>query len=187
MYKSTVVCLLAVAVLALGGCATTHARYKEQEYGPRVQGSMEEAVSNIKKMMSMPPEQMKKAMMQGQQEAIARGKELFNDPNTGHGTKGLSCNSCHPGGGTTGGETEIPKRMGHGPYKLPIPSLVVAAAHFPKYKIPNDEVISLQQMNNNCIRMFMDGKRLELDSPESYYLAAYVTSLSNGEVIEVGK
>lgn len=42
-------------------------------------------------------------------------------------------------------------------------------------------------MNNNCIRMFMKGKRLPLDSPESYYLAKYVTSLSNGDEVAVGK
>ncbi len=77
--------------------------------------------------------------------------------------------------------------MGHGPYILPIPTLVGAAAHFPKYKVPNDEVITLQQMNNNCIRMFMAGKRLPLNSPETYYLAQYVTSLSNGDEVTVGE
>jgi hypothetical protein len=42
-------------------------------------------------------------------------------------------------------------------------------------------------MNNNCIRMFMKGKRLPLNSPESFYLAQYVSSLSNGDNVQVGK
>jgi len=76
----------------------------------------------------------------------------------------------------------VPKRS----CRLPIPSLVGAASTFPKYKIPNDAVITLQQMHNNCIRMSMGGKRLPLNSPESFYLAAYVASLSNGEEVQVG-
>jgi len=106
--------------------------------------------------------------------AIEKGKKLFK--NSKLGKTGSSCNSCHPGGGTSGGEM-----MG-----MPIPSLKKAAATFPKYKTPAKRVITLSQMNNLCIKMVMEGKPLELDSDEAIALAAYVTSLSNGEKIKVG-
>jgi len=150
-------------------------------------GDLMGAMNNMDKVMAMSPDQMKGHAAAKVSAAYERGKVLFNDPATGGSKNEISCNSCHPGGGSTGGEAEIKKKMGHGPYRLPIPSLVGAAAHFPKYKIPNNEVISLAQMDNNCIRMFMGGKRLPLNSPESFYLAAYVSSLSNGEEIEVAK
>lgn len=174
--------LAMVAVAFAIGCGTT-SRYKAEEFGPKQEGKMEVALANIDKAMQN-MEATKQEAMAKQEEALRIGKELFNDANLGK--KGLACNSCHPGGGTTGGEVEIKKRMGHGPYKLPIPSLIGAAARFPKYKIPNNQPITLAQMNNNCIRMFMSGKRLPLNSPESFYLATYVSSLSEGDQVQVG-
>jgi len=170
---------LAVGVLMFAAACATTARYKESTFGPPKPTDTDAVLANLDKSAANAANAEAK-----QAEGLRIGKELFNDPELG--SKGLSCNSCHPGGGTTGGEAEIQKRMGHGPYKLPIPSLIGASARFPKYKVPQDGVITLAQMNNNCVRMFMAGKRLPLDSPESSYLAAYVTSLSDGEEIEVG-
>jgi len=107
--------------------------------------------------------------------AIDKGKALFND--TKLGKTGTSCNSCHPGGKSSGGQV-----MG-----MEIPELEGAAATFPKYKNPAKRVITLEQMNNMCIKMIMEGKPLELGSDEAVALAAYVTSLSNGVKIKVGK
>jgi len=143
-------------------------------------GDLMNSMNNMDEVMAMKPEQMKQHVMAKQTAAWQRGKQLFND--TSLGSKGLSCNSCHPGGGTTGGEAQVPMRK----YKMPIPNLVGAAATFPKYKIPNDEVITLQQMDNNCIRMFMGGKGLKLDSADAFALETYVASLSNGESVTVG-
>lgn len=171
----------AAALFMLTACGST-SRYKASDYGPKQEGDMSKALANIDRAMSDMSSAKKRAMSK-QHQAIANGKALFNDP--GLGKKGLSCNSCHPGGGTTGGEAEIAKRMGHGPYKLPIPSLIGASARFPKFKVPNNQVITLAQMDNNCIRMFMSGKRLPLNSPESFYLAAYVSSLSDGDDVQV--
>lgn len=169
---------LAVGGLMAAACSST-SRYRADTFGPRKPTDNDELRANLDKSAADAA-----AAASKEAEALRIGQELFNDPNLG--TKALACNSCHPAGGTTGGEAEIQKRMGHGPYKLPIPSLIGAAARFPKYKMPQDGVITLAQMNNNCLRMFMSGKRLPLDSPESSYLAAYVTSLSEGEEIEVG-
>ena len=106
--------------------------------------------------------------------AIGKGKALFNDKKLGK--TGTSCNSCHPGGDSSGGTV-----MGMG-----IPSLKGAAATFPKYKKPAKGVITLSQMNNMCIKMIMEGEPLKLDSNEAIALTAYVTSLSNGVKINVG-
>ena len=61
---------------------------------------------------------------------LNQGKAIFNDPKLGK--SGMSCNSCHPNGGTTGGQM-----MG-----MAIPTLKGAAATFPKYKA------SSQRCNN---------------------------------------
>ena len=61
--------------------------------------------------------------------------------------------------------------------KMAIPDLHGAAGQFPKFKAPNDAVITLGEMNNNCIVMMQKGKPLPLDSQESRDLTAYVTSL----------
>ncbi len=106
--------------------------------------------------------------------AIEKGKALFNDEKLGK--TGTSCNSCHPGGDSSGGTV-----MG-----MEIPSLKGAAATFPKYKKPANGVIILSQMNNICIEMIMEGEPLKLDSDEAIALAAYVTSMSNGVKIKVG-
>jgi len=164
----------AVAVL-LVGCGM-HSRYNPgDQYGDRVTTDKKALAANLQSGGGSATAEEAKF--------LAWGKDLFN--NTDLGKNGQSCNSCHPGGASSGGEARIPKKMGHGPYALPIPSLVGASSRFPKYKVPNGKVISLQQMDNNCIRMFMNGKRLPLDSPESIALAAYVTSLSKGEDIDI--
>lgn len=107
--------------------------------------------------------------------AIDKGRTLF--VNTKLGKSGMSCNSCHPGGATTGGEV-----MG-----VYIPSLKGAAATFPKYKAVAKRVITLSQMNNICIEMMLKGKPLKLDGDEAIALTAFVTSLSNGIPIQIGK
>jgi hypothetical protein len=107
--------------------------------------------------------------------AIESGKVLFNNKDLGK--LGVSCNGCHPGGKTSGGKI----------MDMEIPTLKGAAATFPKYKKSAKRVITLEQMNNLCIDMIMDGKPLELGSDEAVSLAAYVTSLSNGVKVKVGE
>ncbi|MFQ5709177.1 MAG: hypothetical protein ACE5HO_17105 [bacterium] len=137
----------------------------------------------MKEMMQKLP----KHMMMTQKETIKYGEQLFNDKKA-LGTNGQACASCHPGGGTTGGEAETPmaSEVTGKAYKLPIPSLVGAAATFPKYKVPNDAVITVGDMANNCIQMFMAAQPLDLKSKEGRALVAYVTSLSNEDKVEVG-
>ncbi len=148
------------------------------------------AMKNMDKYMGTQEAMMKvlPMAMKGKQEAFAKqGEELFN--NTDLGANGQSCNSCHPGGGTTGGTVKTPmaSELTGKPYELPVPSLVGAAATFPKFKVPNDRVVSVQEMTNNCIMMFMAAQPLPLDSTESRALGAYLTTLSAGEPVEPGK
>ena len=81
------------------------------------------------------------------------------------------------------GEAQVPMRD----YRIPIPTLVGASALFPKYQKPNDRVITLAQMTNNCIRLFLDGKGVELNSREAVALSMYVSSLSNGQTVQIGQ
>ena len=143
-------------------------------------GDLMGAMENMDEVMEgMSLEERQARMMQRQSEMLAYGGNLYQDANLG--SNGQTCASCHPGGGTTGGEAQVPMTD----MRLPIPPLVGAAASFPKFKVPNDRVITLGQMNNNCIKMFMQGDPLELNSRESIALEMYVTSLSNGERVEV--
>ena len=148
--------------------------------------AMQMALDNMSKVMvDMPEAERMPYMMQKQREGVDHGRELFNS--TSLGTTNASCNSCHPDGATNGGSTQIPMALSNGVRpSLPIPTLVGAGATFPKYKVPNDSVITLAVMNNNCIAMFMMGSPLDLASEDSGDLAAYVASLSNGREIAVG-
>ncbi|MFQ5639087.1 MAG: c-type cytochrome [bacterium] len=145
--------------------------------------NMDKYMANMDAMMKKLPMALKKT----QGETLEFGKKLFNDPKA-LSANGQACASCHPGGGTTGGEVETPmaSELTGKPYKLPVPTLVGAAATFPKFKVPNDAVIDLTDMQNNCIMMFMMAQPLDKTSKEARALTAYVASLSNDDKVSVG-
>ena len=128
-YPVFIVMFLAIII----GCSTW-SRHEPDVYGEKNKGDMEESLANMNKVMGMDMQARKSDMTVQEKEAIDLGNQLFHDATLSTNSK--SCNSCHPNGETTGGEVEIPKKMGHGPYKLPIPTLIGAAARFPKYKVP---------------------------------------------------
>lgn len=145
--------------------------------------NMDTYMSSMEAMRGLPEH-----IMQVQQESIGRGRALF-ESQSALGVNGQACASCHPGGGTVGGTvaTPMPSEVTGEPYQLPVPSLIGAAAAFPKYKVPNDAVITIGDMANNCIMMFMMAKPLNPMSTEFKDLSAYVTSLADGTEVEVGK
>ena len=104
--------------------------------------------------------------------SIAHGKELFNDPKLGNNTTGLTCNGCHPVGGTAGGEAGV---------------IMSSAVTFPKVKGPQKKVITLGQMINVCIANRLKGEPLDLNSQDAVDLVAYVTSLSQGKAVNLAK
>jgi len=106
-------------------------------------GDLMGAMENMDKVLKDMPMDQRMSHMNGIQAAtLNKGTALFSDASLGK--DGQSCNSCHPGGGTTGGEAQVPMRD----YRIPIPNLACVAATFPKYKVPNDRVITLEVMNN---------------------------------------
>ncbi|MEE9161685.1 MAG: hypothetical protein V3U35_01820 [Candidatus Neomarinimicrobiota bacterium] len=180
--------LMGMTILWVGSCYKAPPPAPVTEADPPL--TMPVALANIDKGMKMmgDMQMMMEMVMKKQQESMGYGKELFNDATLAGATRGMSCNGCHPDGATTGGEAEIPPMLGYPGWKMPIPNLHGAAATFPKFKVPNAEVISLAQMNNNCLSMFVGGKhRLPLNGAESHALALYVTSLSQGVAVEPGK
>ena len=160
---------------------------EEGQQTDQTQRELGMAMENMAKvMLDMPMDDRPAYMMRQQEESTGRGSALFEDASLG--SNGRTCDSCHPGGGTTGGEAEIPMQ-GRFPMnpRLPIPTLAGAAASFPKYKVPNDAVITLEGMNNNCIKMFMMGNGLDLGSQQARDLVTFVSTLSNGEEVSVGR
>ena len=97
--------------------------------------------------------------------SVERGKVLFMDATLG--TSGMSCNSCHPDGGTKEG------KMGEKTI-MPFDNL---AAKYPKYITSAKRVMTLDQMINWCIVKAMKGEALVWDSQKLTDLAAYVASV----------
>lgn len=116
--------------------------------------------------------------------SIKRGAVLFNDTKLGGNPTGLSCASCHPRGRTTGGAAEMEWKGET--MRLRIPTLVGAAATFPKPIGPMRVVSPVSGQNNMCIISFLKGRPLDLNSREATDLEAYVYSWSNGKRIEMG-
>lgn len=145
--------------------------------------NMDRFMASQQAMMALPMH-----LQKSQQEAIKYGEELFNST-TALSANNQACATCHPAGGTTGGEAETPMKseVTGKPYQMPIPSLIGAAATFPKYKVPSDAVITVGDMANNCIMMFMMAQPLDPGSREYKALSAYVSTLSNDEKMSVGK
>lgn len=146
--------------------ACTQFPQRAQAAEPMMSGPMD----NMKRIMMMPEAERMQYVQDTTKASLTRGGALFQDAQLG--TNGQSCNSCHIGGATTGGKVEMMPGM-----KMPIPDLHGSAATYPKFKVPNDAVITLAEMNNNCIVMFQMGQPLALGSQQSRDLAAYVTSL----------
>ena len=99
------------------------------------------------------------------EKSIERGKALFMDATLG--TSGMSCNSCHPEGGTKEG------KMGEKTI-MPFDNL---AAQYPKYFMMPKRVMTLDQVINWCIVKPMKGEALSWDSQKLTDLAAYVASV----------
>lgn len=133
-------------------------------------------------------EAMKKMMMEMAPDtleaSIKRGMQLFNDTTLGKNTTGTSCYTCHPKGGTIGGAADMEwKGM---VMKVNIPTLIGAAASFPKAIGPMKVVSTVGGQNNMCIMAFLKGTPLDLNSQEAADLEAYVYSLSKGNKINMG-
>lgn len=146
---------------------------------PSIDEMIAMSMKNMDKVMAMSPEEQKQYVMTTQDKSVQHGKELFHSAKLG--TNGFTCATCHPGGATTGGKVPV------GKMQMPIPTLVGSATTFPKFKVPNNAVITLPEMNNNCVVMFLKGEPLPLGSQDSRDLSMYVSILSKGTALTPGK
>jgi thiosulfate dehydrogenase len=105
------------------------------------------------------------------QQAVQHGADLFVHESFGGSG---NCQTCHLDGG-------------RGPGKLPngtaIPSLVGAAAGFPRYSARSHEIVTLSQQLSKCIAGALHGTPPASASPAMVDLETYVTSLSKGAVM----
>jgi len=154
-----------VGVLALWGAQAS------AQQAPNTQAMIDTAMQNMQRIMGgMSEREREDYVRNAERDSLRRGEDLFR--RTTLGTNGQACASCHPRGGTTGAQQEMMPGM-----RMPIPDLHGVAQTFPKFKVPNDAVITLPEMNNNCLVMFQRGTPLALNSQEARDLAAYVNSL----------
>lgn len=105
------------------------------------------------------------------QQAVQKGADIFAHASFGGAG---TCETCHSNGGRTAGKL---------PNGAAIPSLVGAAADFPRYAPRSQAVITLSQQMGRCITGALHGNPPPLGSPELVDLETYVTSLSKGAVM----
>ena len=108
-------------------------------------------------------------------QAVNEGKILFTHQTFG-GT-GATCESCHRDAGR--GPTVTPDGRIH-------PSLVGAAALFPRFNPRVRKIITLEDQVRRCVAGGLKGKPPAYDSAAMRSMIAYLTSLSQGERMRMG-
>ncbi len=107
-------------------------------------------------------------------DAILQGQKLFMSEK--FGGNGKTCNSCHPDGGKSGSALPDGRK---------IPALHNAAAIFPRYHPRKDRIFTLSDQVRHCIGE-IKGKPPEYASAELNAIVSYVSSLSEGQTIDLG-
>jgi cytochrome c len=114
----------------------------------------EETGAAQKEVVTKPPAQEEMQEETGMAHGdVAKGKALFED--TGLGTNGKSCASCHPGG----------------------EGLAGVAAEYPVKDPETGETRELSDTINACITANLEGKALDPQSSEMKSLEAYLNTL----------
>lgn len=107
-------------------------------------------------------------------DAVNLGQKLFQSET--FGGSGKTCNSCHPDGGKSGSTFPDGKK---------IPALNNAAAIFPRFHARTEKVFTLSDQIRHCINEFK-GTPPEYGSPKLAALVTYVSSLSEGQPVDLG-
>jgi len=97
--------------------------------------------------------------------SVENGKKLFFDKSLG--TSGMTCNSCHVGGGTKEG------KMGD----MVVPPWDNLASKYPRYLEVAKRVFTLDQIVNVCVSQALKGDPLAWDSQKLTDLTAYCVSV----------
>ncbi len=107
--------------------------------------------------------------------AVTKGASLFAHET--FGGNGKTCETCHVGGG---------KAPGMLPNGHALPSLVNAAAIFPRFSRGAGKVVTLDGQIRQCIHGGLGATPPESGSPEIVALAAYLGSIAHGQTIDIG-
>jgi cytochrome c len=130
------------------------------------------SVRGVSEMEKKADPKMEKMAADALAKAVERGKELFGDKSLG--TNEMTCNSCHPEGGTKEGKMD----------KMVIPAFMDVAAKHPKFWPMTNKVMTLSQVNNFCIVNPLKGEALKWDDQKLADLSAYVASVKPAEDTE---
>ena len=106
--------------------------------------------------------------------AVATGAHLY-DTATVRGN-GRTCEGCHNDGGKALGQL--------GDRRLP--SLLNAAAIYPRFSPGAGKVITLEGQVQSCIKGGLAGTPPELGSPDLVAITAYLGSIAKGQPVEIG-
>ncbi|PPQ36670.1 cytochrome C [Rhodopila globiformis] len=106
--------------------------------------------------------------------AVATGAHLFATAT--FGGNGRTCESCHLDGGKAPGQFNDRK----------LPSLVNAAAIFPRFSRGAGRVVTLEGQVQGCIKGALEGTPPELGSPDLIAITAYLGSIAKGQQVEIG-
>ncbi len=108
-------------------------------------------------------------------QAVARGQTLFSLET--FGGNGNTCETCHSGGG---------KLPGMLPDGRQLPSLINAAAIFPRFSRGAGAVVTLEGQVRQCIRGGLGGSPPPAGSPDLVALTAYLGSIALGQAVDIG-
>ena len=113
--------------------------------------------------------------------AASEGGKIFAHDTFGshrkiHGMS-VTCETCHLGGGQVAG------RMPNG---KAIPSLVNAAAIFPRYNPKFHSVVTLDMQIQHCVKGGLGGRPPALGSKTMVDMIAYLHSIAKGQTIDAG-
>ncbi len=106
--------------------------------------------------------------------AVTHGQYLFAHATLGG--NGRTCDTCHVGGGKMPG-----KVGGH-----TIPSLINAAAIFPRYNMRAHKVVTLEDQIVHCIQGGLKGKPPAYGSADLTDLTAYLGHIAHGQPMDIG-
>lgn len=106
--------------------------------------------------------------------AVVTGAHLFATAT--FGGNGRTCESCHQDGGKAPGQL--------GDRKLP--SLLNAAAIYPRFSRSAGRVVTLEGQVQSCIKGGLAGTPPELGSPDLVAITAYLGSIAKGQQVEIG-
>ncbi len=108
-------------------------------------------------------------------DAVSQGQQLF-EKHTFEGA-GRTCQTCHSAGGK--GATVLPNGVRK-------PSIAGAARYFPRFNAKVGHVLTLEDQVRRCVAGGLQGQAPAYDSADMRAMIAYLTSLSQGKVIDMG-